>query len=221
MILVVSKSKKSSEKYAEMFNIMGYLSHGTVVSSAIGEISPRYRAIVILSDSLTTDLTFDSIITYASSVALKIPVFSIGKINDKRIVEAIPEGASHSHIIKIILRYLVLNEKPIIGKYKCAGFDCSTDLVKCFYFDKEIKLTKTEKMILRFLTRAYPLPQTAAEIIKYSIRPSRSPEPSSIRTHLSVMNKKFKDVLGRPMIEFVDREGYIIITPERKKGILR
>ncbi len=221
MILVVSKSKRYSDRIAEMLNIAGYLAYGATASQAINEISPRYRAIILLTDSQTIPTPFGAVISACAAPALKIPVFSIGEFPDPRIAEVFPAGASLSSVIKRVIRYLVINEKPVIGKYKCAGFDASSDSSRVMYFDKEIRLTKTEKMILRFLTRYYPLPASANEIIKYAVRPSRSPEPSSIRTHISMMNKKIKASIGRPMIEFCDKEGYIIITPERKKGILK
>lgn len=221
MILVVNKLKRNAERLAEAFNLMGFLSYGVASSRAITEINPRYRAVILLSDSSMGSSAFESIIGCASSPALKIPIFSIGENSDPRIAEVLSDKASLSLIIKRIIRYQVINEKPVIGKYKCAGFDASQELSRILYFDRDVRLTKTEKMILRFLTRSYPLPVSAVEIIRYAIRPSRSPEPSSIRTHISMMNKKFKTAIGRPMIEFCDREGYILITPERKKGILR
>ena len=221
MILVVSKSKRSSERLSEMFNIAGYLSYGLTPSQAINEISPRYRAVILIADGHASPTSLASVISACSAHALKIPVFSIGECTELMVAEKFPEGMSVSSILKRIIRYLVINNKPIIGKYKCAGFDVSSDSARVMYFDKEIRLTKTEKMILRFLTRSYPLPVSADKIIKYAIRPSRSPEPSSIRTHISVMNKKFKATIGRQMIEFCDKEGYILITPERKKGILK
>ncbi|MBR3806532.1 MAG: helix-turn-helix domain-containing protein [Clostridia bacterium] len=221
MILVISKSKRQAERLSEMLNIAGYLSYGLTPSQAISEISPRYRAVVIITDTQALPAPFSSVISACSAPALKIPVFAIGECTEPGVAEVFHAGVSVSSLLKGIIRYLVINEKPIIGKYKCAGFDASADSARVMYFDKEIRLTNTEKMILRFLTRSYPLPVTADKIIKNAIRPSRSPEPSSIRTHISMMNKKFKAAIGRQMIEFCDKEGYIIITPERKKGILK
>ncbi len=214
MILVVSKSKRSSERLVESFNALGYLAYGTTVPGALSELSPRYRAVIIISDG--TPAAFDAVIKCAASFVLRIPVFALGNFDETKVLEIFREGASANFIIKRIIRYLVINEMHIIGKYKCAGFDASADIGRVLYFDKEIPLTKTEKMILRFLTRTYPLPQRAEDIIKYALPPSRSPEPSSIRNHISTMNKKFVNVIGMPMIEFYNKKGYILITPERK-----
>ena len=85
------------------------------------------------------------------------------------------------------------------------------------YFDTRINFTKTEAMILRYLIRSYPLPKNAESILKYSFRPSRTPEPASIRTHISIMNKKLEAATGRRMIILEPGRGYLITTPEYAK----
>ena len=72
-------------------------------------------------------------------------------------------------------------------------------------------------MILRYLIRKYPLPSSSDEIIKYAFRSTRAPEASSVKTHISLMNKKLESQIGKRMIEFVPKKGYIIITPEKEK----
>ncbi len=218
MILVVSKSKSEAEKLAESFNIMGYLSLGVAGASAKDELTPSYHAIIVINPITIPSL--DSLLYY-NSIGLKVPIFAIGDVEDGRFSEIYTQPVGTSILIKRIIRYLVINEKPIIGKYKCAGFDASAILPNIQFFDRPIKLTKTEKMIFRYLSVSYPLPVTADQIIKYAIRPSRNPEPSSIRTHISGMNKKFKDIIGRPMIDFFDRRGYLLITPDPRRGNIR
>lgn len=219
MILVIGKTKKSAERLAETFNIMGYLSLGVTASMAERELSPRFRAIVILYPAEIG--TFHHLLSALSSSALKIPVFEIGKSDDERISISFAENTLPSTVIKKITQYLTVKGMAVIGKYRCAGFDASSELGEIYYFDRRIHLTKSEKMILRFLARSYPLAASAEDIIRFAIRPSRTPSPSSIRTHVSLMNKKFREHIGRQMIEFKDGEGYILITPENKKQILR
>ncbi len=219
MILVISKSKKNSLRYAETLNTMGYLANGVTSALAIRELSPRYRAILIFESDTIAGL--DIFLKNLASSPLKIPIFAVGNEVHTEFSEIYSETTLISTIIKKITRYLVLKEMPVIGKYKCAGFDCSSEHRDVYYFDKKIPLTKTEKMILRYLCRSYPLPVTAKDIIQYAIKPSHNPEPSSIRTHISKMNKKFKESLSRPMIEHSDHGGYIIITPENKRDILK
>jgi len=219
MILVISKSKKNSSRYAEALNTMGYLAYGVTTALAPKELSPRYRAILIFEADTIAGL--DIFLNNLSSSPLKIPIFAIGNEERKEYSGIYPLTTHLSTVVKRITRYLVLNELPVIGKYKCAGFDCSSELRDVCYIDKRIPLTKTEKMILRYLCRSYPLPVTAKDIIQYAIRPSHTPEPSSIRTHISNMNKKFKEAISRPMIEHSEQGGYIIITPENKRDILK
>ena len=219
MILVISKSKQNSSRYAEALNTMGYLAYGVTSALALKELSPRYKAILVFDADIIAGV--DIFLKNLSTSPLKIPIFAVGNVNHENFSEIYPNTTLLSTVIKKITRYLVLNELPVIGKYKCAGFDCSSELRDVYYFDKKIILTKTEKMILRYLCRSYPLPVTAKDIIQYAIKPSHTPEPSSIRTHISKMNKKFKETISRPMIEHSEQGGYIIITPENKREILK
>ena len=219
MILVISKSKKNSSRYAEALNTMGYLAYGVTSALALKELSPRYKAILIFEADMIAGI--DIFLNNLSSSPLKIPIFAVGNENHDEFSEIYPNTTLLSTVIKKITRFLVLNELPVIGKYKCAGFDCSSELRDVYYFDKKIVLTKTEKMILRFFCRSYPLPVTAKDIIQYAIRPSHTPEPSSIRTHISKMNKKFREAISRPMIEHSEQGGYIIITPENRSDVLK
>ncbi len=218
MILVVSKGKKEAERYAEAFNIMGYLSLAVTGAESANKLSPIFRAIIVINPDNIPSL--DSLI-YHNSISVKIPVFAIGETEETRFAEKYKSNITPAAIIKKITRYLVINDKPQIGKYKCAGFNASAELIVPFYFDIPLKFTKTEKMILAYLARIYPIPVSTTDIIRNAIRPSRTPEPSSVRTHISSMNKKFREIKNRPIIEFYNGKGYMIITPEPKHEILK
>ncbi|MBQ9487791.1 MAG: hypothetical protein IJU91_08360, partial [Selenomonadaceae bacterium] len=69
-------------------------------------------------------------------------------------------------------------------------------------------------MILRTLILYYPLCVSAKAIIKYAYRPSRAPQLCNIRTHISVMNRKFRMLTGRNLIGPIAGNGYTILTPE-------
>ena len=73
-------------------------------------------------------------------------------------------------------------------------------------------------MILRYLTASYPALQSAKSIIKYAFKQSKKPELSSVRTHISVMNKKFKDITGRNLFIGIPKQGYTVSTPEMIKA---
>jgi formyltetrahydrofolate synthetase len=101
-----------------------------------------------------------------------------------------------------------------IGTYKLAGFDASADHVGVSYFYTKPPLTKTEAMILRYLICSYPIPQNSDAILRHSFRSSRAPESSSIRTHISSINKKLTKISGRKLIELIPKQGYLIVTPQ-------
>ena len=100
------------------------------------------------------------------------------------------------------------------GNYELAGFNASINLAHPKYLYKALPFTKSETMILRVLIRTYPLPTAAKTILKYAFRQSRTPDIANVRTHISVMNKKFREIANRNVITFSMQEGYKILTPE-------
>ena len=74
-------------------------------------------------------------------------------------------------------------------------------------------------MILRYLIASYPTPQSAKKLVKYAYKPAKKPEVSSIRTHISVMNKKFREATGKNLCLAIDKQGYVISTPQILKSL--
>ena len=103
---------------------------------------------------------------------------------------------------------------PLSAHYRLAGIDASCSNERVDVFDKAIAFTKTETMILRYLIAYYPTPQSAKRIVKYAYKPTKKPEISSIRTHISVMNKKFREKFGHSLISASEGGGYTVLTPE-------
>ena len=52
------------------------------------------------------------------------------------------------------------------------------------------------------------------DILRYAYRESKYPEVSNIRTHISIINKKFRNLSNRNLIEMTFGTGYRILTPE-------
>ena len=117
-------------------------------------------------------------------------------------------------MIKSIDSHCIRRGKRAIGSYSLAGIDAGCDLRLPTYFDKEIPLTKTETMILRYLIRIYPRKAKAVEILCHAFKSGRDPEVASVRTHISVMNKKFKKEFGKNLISSFEGGGYTVLTPE-------
>lgn len=217
MLLIISQSKKAARSVAETFHYMSILSYGTTPHEGLSEVSDLYRAVLILNPE-----TFPDVMDYVNrirSYISDIPVFAVLEDKAPPYYSDIFDGcftkpAFTPALAEKIIGYANERNRARIGDYYLAGFDASSSTVGVYYFHTKVNLTKTEAMILRFLIRGYPIPQRAESILKYAFKPSRAPEPSSIRTHLSLMNKKFEESIGRKMIGLEPGRGYVILTPE-------
>ncbi len=215
MILAIDRSKRNAVSLADMFFRMGVLSKGVTPSEALSEVSLRYNAIIIINPHALPD-TVDYIrrlVLYSG----KIPIFSVG--DDKGLYKNLfnLNFSNTSYAAKIYKSICEFNRNigyKSPGIYRIMGIDVSADLPCAMYFDKPLPFTKTENMILKTLIVAYPQPANAKEILKYAFRNSRKPEQSSIRTHISVMNKKYREVTNRNLILLCPGEGYKLLTLE-------
>lgn len=217
MLLIISQSKKVARSVAETFYYMSILSYGTTPHEALSEVSNLYRAALIINPE-----GFPDIIDYVNrirSYKSDLPIFAIldgeaPPVYDDIFDACFTKPSFTPALAEKIITYANKYNRARIGDYYLAGFDASSSMIGVYYFHTKVDLTKTEAMILRYLIRAYPLPQRADKILKYAFKPSRTPEPSSIRTHLSLMNKKFEASIGRRMIGFEPGRGYVVLTPE-------
>ena len=213
MILVIDEIKKAAVNLAGAFSYMGFLSVGVTPSEALNEISPLYRAIVVTSlPRITSPRELVCRLRKISSA----PIFSItdkpGGEEAELFDDEIRRGAYAVRIAERMIDYCDDHELPAPGHYTAAGIDASADLDGARYFWQPLPFTKTECMILRFLIRAFPAPVSAERILKYAYRPSRRPDAANIRTHISIMNKKFREATGKSLIEAEFGEGYRIIA---------
>jgi len=220
MLLIIGRSRSHAEAIAEMFNIMGIGALAATPRETLSEISLIYRAAIIISpDSLPEPSDFmRKLLSYNSS----IPLFGItDSCSDYGMLAGIfPKTAKAYDIAYFISEYQKKNNLPIIGDYRLAGFNAIASEKSVAYFDTPLPFTKTESMILRYLIRSYPLPQSSKSILKHSFRPSRRPDESCIRTHISKMNSKFKRITNRNAIIHREAEGYLLLTPEIIDGFL-
>ena len=117
-------------------------------------------------------------------------------------------------VIAQILCYTADHGLPQPGKYRLAGLDLSSNLVNPMFFDTKLPFTKTECMIIRYLIRTYPRHTPPQEILKHAFREYRIPEIANVRTHISIINKKYREITNRNLIEQSFGAGYRVITPE-------
>ena len=221
MLLIISKNKKMARGISEAFHYMSILSYGATPHEALSEISDLYRAVLIINPAEFPDI--NDYVSRIKSYKGDMPVFAITDLNPLPVYADIFDGVFSNTqftpaLAQKIIDFANKNNRARIGDYYLAGFDACSHTLGIRYFHTPLTLTKTEAMILRYLIRSYPIPQRAESILKYAFKPSRAPEASSIRTHLSLMNKRFEETVGRKMITLEPSRGYIILTPEYIKS---
>lgn len=220
MLLVISQTKKDAVSIADTFHFMSILAYGTTQHEALSEVSDMYRAALILNPEKFPDIM--DYVRRIRSYRSDIPIFALTSSNPPPFYPEIFDGCFTlptftPALAKQIIEYANENNRAKIGDYYLAGFNASSHNLGVSYFYDKLSLTKTETMILRYLIRKYPLTASSDEITKYAFRSTRAPEASSVKTHISLMNKKLESQIGKRMIEFVPKKGYIIITPEKER----
>ena len=222
MILIISKTQKDSRSISEMFYFMGIPSYSATPSEGLSEISPIYSSVIIINPNRLADKK-----DYAARLRAyaDVPIFALTDSTDeydKIIFNGVISSAAYaSKILNYIVDYTKENDRKIPGIYKLAGIDASVDLNLPIYFNKSLKLTKTETMILRVLISLYPVHLSAKNILKYAFRQANLPEKANVRTHISIMNKKFRQLTGRNLIVSTPSYGYRILTPEIMEAVLK
>lgn len=220
MLLVISQTKKDAVSIADTFHFMSILAYGATQHEALSEVSDMYRAALIINPEKFPDIM--DYVRRIRSYRSDIPIFALTSSNPPSFYPEIFDGCFTlptftPALAKQIIEYANENNRAKIGDYYLAGFNASSHNLGVSYFYDKLSLTKTETMILRYLIRKYPLTASSDEIIKYAFRSTRAPEASSVKTHISLMNKKLESQIGKRMIEFVPKKGYIIITPEKER----
>ncbi len=212
MILIINESKRDALLLSETFYYMGVLSRGVTPSEVFSEKMELYKVILIInSEAMENKKDFISEIRNFSSC----PIYSISNTftqSDRYIFDASLKNEFHSsRIYDFILDNFKKKRALPPGIYKLGEIDASANLSVPLYQKDALAFTKSEAMILRILIKSYPKPINAGEILKYAFRESRLPDISNIRTHISIMNKKFQNISEKKLIDFLYNEGYKII----------
>lgn len=216
MILVISKEKRGAAAVAEILRYMGLLAYPTTPKDALSEISTLYRAALIINPEGLPDIK--DYLSRIHTYVLDIPVFAVSEsdaVDDiSHLFFKVYKRSFSPKIAVDMMTVLRDNNLNTLGTYRLAGIDASVYLDTARWFDIPLSLTYTESMILRFLIRTYPNPVSAEKIVKHAFNPRRAPESSCIRTHLSVMNKKFRELTSLNLTVSVPKGGYVLKTPE-------
>ena len=222
MILIIDRRRDDARVIATMFYYMGVLSSAVTPAEAIHKISNRYKAILITTPEKTeiSDEFFKTLRAYS----LGTPIFALcDSIEDfasryparAELYDGLlsARGVSSTLLSRLNERLSEMG-KTTLGEYRLAGINADIESGSVTFFDKPIALTKTEQMMLRYLITMYPVQVSAKEMILYSVKPGRCPEPSNVRTHISNLNKKFRELTGRAWIYSDPGIGYRLLTPE-------
>ena len=216
MILVINKNRREACASADIFYYMGILSLGVCPEEAFSEIGLEYRAVMVMFPELMADA--HDYMKRLRKYTGKIPTFAItrepSQIPTEYFERVFDYNTLSSTVMKKITKFCEENNLPYAGSYRTAGIDASADTEKVFFGNSEIILTKTEKMILRYLIRTYPAPSAPAKILKHAFRQTRAPLVTSVRTHISQINKKFRTAAGICPIERIESLGYVLSCPK-------
>lgn len=219
MILIVSRKKSQGRDLANVLDYVGLLSYPTTLTEVFSEISPMYRAVVVIEPDFILDAK--KFVETIHSYHKTIPVYAIyhDEIGEdgRYFTHCFKDNIYSSTMIYKMSDYARDNDIPRPGDYRLAGINASIELGEILYFDEKVNLTKTEAKILRFLMRSYPTPRKCETIIKYLYKPTKAPEPSSIRTHICKINAKFQEGFGDSLIASPEGQGYVIYTPVLKE----
>lgn len=216
MVLIVNPSRRKAIQITDIFHYMMILSYPCTPKEALTEISTKYHAVLIVDPEDIPDAI--DFIARLRSMSLA-PIFALSSDpkwcpSAKMLDKVYTQSILSSDIVKSMIEYCVKNEKQPIGQYSLAGIDCSPVLKMPTYYFEDIKLSKTERMILSYLIVTYPIKQSNADIVEYSYKAGKKPLPDSVRAHISHINKKIRDISGHDMIGNIPCEGYYLLTPE-------
>ncbi|MBQ8689246.1 MAG: winged helix-turn-helix domain-containing protein [Clostridia bacterium] len=221
MILIIDNRKRAARNLADMFSYMGFLCAAATPSEALSTVSTLYRAIIVTSPTALIDKA--DYLRRLRSYAPDIPIFAM--TDDESLVSeelfdcTLDKNAFAAKLAERVMDYCDSRALDIPGHYSLAGLDVSADLNCAMYFDKVLPFTKTECMILRYLVRSYPRTVNAESILHAVYRPSKMPDVANIRTHVSIINKKFRQVTGRSLIQQSFGEGYKLLAVEKEPAL--
>ena len=218
MILIVSSKRRSAASVADIFHYLSVLSYHTTPMEALNEINTLYHAILIIDpDDLPDKIDY---VARVRSYTPGIPVYAISDVQDvigERIFDRVFSYSEiNAELPDKMNEYAEANGLRPIGEYSYAGIDANYYKRFITYFDRAFNFTRTEAMIIRALIAAYPYPVPVRSLLKYAFKASRAPEPSSVRTHISIINKKLLTAGEELAIRMIAGEGYKFLFPHVK-----
>ena len=222
MILFIYRSKAAGNSVCEAVGRMGIPSRITTPEGAFSAVNDKYSAIIVSFPADELMIYDTEFFKTLKTFSMNCPMFAICPKQDTllfRETEVFDKIFTNenkiSTVISMIAAYHAKNGMIPLTSYCLSGIDASVSSLSVRYFGDEIELGGKEKLILRTLISFYPSPISAKEIIKYAFSPAKAPQASNVRAHICSINRKFKAVSRRKIIEMSDSgEGYLIQTAE-------
>lgn len=205
MILLFSNPKSErAEALRQMLYFIGIITVSAPSLHSLPFPAEKFSAVLIVDAPQDDELL-------ALTKAFHDRLFCLG---DAPIGEAVPLklGAYASEIVSEIRSHLISSGQRPSGEYKLFALDASYDRDGVYFGQKRISFTRTEAMLLRSLIALYPIPLTQDELLASAFRAARIPEASNIRTHICVMNKKFRILTARQLIASAEHSEYSLLS---------
>ena len=209
MILVISSNGKSARALSDMLYHMGVLSFGIDENSFSDKNLNYLKAAVFLEpELLIKKREIAENIKAAKKDAVRLFVGSTEPTDENLFDAKLERGAFAAEIYELLSNEARKKGLCPPGKYGVGDFQADSKLPSTIYREAPLPFSKTENMILRAVICAYPEPISAKDILRYAFRNSRLPEISNVRTHICIMNKKFRALFEKPLCELISPLGY-------------
>ena len=212
MLLVIDTNMKNANAVTNILRYMGLLAYPTTPHHALTEFSNLYSAVVIINPVKFPDIqdyvkrlkSFDERMMLFSISDKENPFPELFTLNFKNNIYS-------RTFANAIIQYSIKNSSRTIGCYRTSELNVVAGMEEAIYNGKSIPFSKMELRVVRFLLHTNPKPQMTDTIIKYIYPANKRPEHSGLRTHISHINEKFRNVTGRNLIEMKPKEGYHLL----------
>lgn len=209
MILTINDFEKCGYGISDMLYHMGVVSISASPGRAYPDISESIKCVILLSPE---DIRERREYAEALRAYTEAPIFAIYdrcEPEDRVIFDKVfTSYPSAPEFLEEIIRYT--RERGLVppAAYKTERIDASVKLLLPRFDGCDLPLTKSETMILRAVITHHPAPIRAERILRSAFRNTRMPELSCVRTHISLLNKKFRKAYGENLITQINGKGY-------------
>ncbi len=207
MILTISNTSELSDSISSILNILGMPNYSTSVKEALNERGDIYRAILLPEPYIIDDIY--SLVNALRSHFLGAKIYKIGAPYTEEIelfdyvIYPTNDEESATYILEELLRKHVDTLPRPLSKITIPRRD---DIA---IYGNKILLTRTEQMLVRCIALAHPVRLNKDELLRLCLRPGSYTEGAAIRTHISIINKKARQMGYEPIING-EEHGYTI-----------